>query len=95
MAVAPVIYEVAGCTMNLDVMKEDKDLNRHRSDAIVQWLSEHPLISRNALCNLAGYTASDLLKCFNGARVIPKKYLSAFEKELSRYGYIACMPRSS
>lgn len=61
--------------------------NKHRSDNIVQWLSEHPLISRNALCTMVGYDTSNLQKAFDGARAIPAKHLDAFETELKKYGY--------
>lgn len=58
-----------------------------RSDDIVQWLSDHPLISRNALCTIVGYDVNNLRKAFDGMRPIPAKYLDAFEKELSKYGF--------
>lgn len=63
--------------------------NKMRSDAIVKWLSSHILISRNALCTIVGYDTSNLMKAFDGARPIPAKWLDAFEKELSKYGFIA------
>lgn len=61
--------------------------NKERSEAIVRWLQEHPLISRNALCTLVEYDVNNLQKAFTGARAIPAKYLEAFENELKRYGY--------
>lgn len=63
------------------------DQNKQRSDAIVKWLSDHPLISRNALCKDVGYDTANLLKAFDGVRSIPKKYLPGFEKELKKYGF--------
>lgn len=61
--------------------------NKERSEAVVRWLSDHPLISRNALCTMVGYDVSNLGKAFDGARAIPAKHIEAFEKELSKYGY--------
>lgn len=58
-----------------------------RSDNIIEWLADHPLISRNALCKIVGYDVSSLLKCEKKERVIPEKHLAAFERELSRYGF--------
>jgi hypothetical protein len=68
-------------------MTMQKKTNIERSQAIIQWLSDHPLISRNALCTLVGYDTSNLLKAFNGERYIPSKYLDAFESELEKYGF--------
>lgn len=61
--------------------------NKERSDAIVQFLSDRQLISRNALCTVVGYDTNNLRKAFEGARPIPAKYLDAFEAELKKYGY--------
>lgn len=61
--------------------------NKERSEAIVQFLSDHQLISRNALCTMVDYDHGNLMKAFDGARAIPAKYLDAFEAELSKYGY--------
>lgn len=68
-------------------MSEIKYKNKHRSDAIIQWLSDHSLISRNALCKLVGYDTSNLMKVFDGKMAITAKYLDGFEKELESYGY--------
>lgn len=68
-------------------MKDLKYPNKNRSELIVQWLLDHPLISRNALSNMVGYDPDNFLKAFNGARAIPAKYLDQFEAELERYGY--------
>lgn len=67
--------------------KITKYTNWDRSREIVAWLSDHPLISRNALCMAVGYDTSNLLKAFDGSRAIPAKYLDAFETELAKYGY--------
>lgn len=67
-------------------MKED---DKKKSDAIVAWLSDHPLISRNMLCQQVGYDASNLQKAIDGKRHIPRRLLEAFEKELTRYGFTA------
>ncbi len=67
--------------------KTDKATAKSTSDKIITWLSEHPLISRNMLCEMVGYNASDLLKCFNGHRTIPHKYHHGFETHLRNYGY--------
>lgn len=61
--------------------------SKERSDAIIEWLSDHPLISRNALCNLVGYDVSNLNKAIEGKRSIPEKYLPLFEAELRTYGF--------
>jgi hypothetical protein len=64
------------------------DRNKDRSDSIIQWLGEHQLISRRALCKIVVYDVDNLRKCFDGPRSIPAKYLGAFEQELKKYGYI-------
>lgn len=64
--------------------------NAERSAAIVAFLRCHPLISRNALCKIAGYDVSNLAKIINGngpyvaisANSIPK-----FEAILKQYGF--------
>lgn len=61
--------------------------NKYRGECLVQWLSDHPLISRNALCTMVGYDTNNLRKAFDGSRPIPAKYLDAFEAELKKYGY--------
>jgi hypothetical protein len=58
-------------------------------------LSEHQLISRNALCSIVGYDTSNLNKAFNGSRPIPAKYLDAFENELKKYGYTPPLQKQS
>ncbi len=67
---------------------ESKYPNKERGERIIEWLSTHPLISRNALCAMVGYDTSNLDKAFSGARAIPAKYLDAFEEVLGRYGYV-------
>jgi hypothetical protein len=68
-------------------MEKLKYPNKNRSELIVQWLLEHPLISRSALSNLVGYDPDNFLKAFTGARAIPAKYLDEFEAVLEKYGY--------
>ena len=67
-----------------------KGQNLEKSNAIIQFLREHPLISRNALCAMTGYDVSNLSKIIagNGPYVsIPAKYLDEFERILSDYGF--------
>lgn len=61
--------------------------NKYRGEMIIQWLSDHPLLSRHALCTVIGYDASNLQKAFDASRPIPAKYLDAFESELKKYGF--------
>lgn len=60
---------------------------KERSDAILEFLSTHMLISRNALCTMVGYDVSNLQHCMDGKRAIPAKHLPEFERVLKAYGY--------
>lgn len=61
--------------------------NKHRSDRILEFLSTHPLISRNAFCTMAGYDVSNLHHAMEGERSIPAKHLDAMEEILAEYGF--------
>jgi hypothetical protein len=61
--------------------------NKERSEAIVKWLVEHPLLSKSALCTLVECDYKDLEKAISGAKAITGKHLDAFEAQLSKYGY--------
>lgn len=67
--------------------KKMKYPNKERSDAIIQWLIDHPLLSRSALCTMIDFDVKELEKAFESKRAIPAKNLEAFERELARYGY--------
>lgn len=58
-----------------------------RSDKILSWLLDHPLVSRSALCDKIGYDRGSLEQALKGGRSIPAKYLAPLEKELEKYGY--------
>lgn len=64
-----------------------KTMTTDISDQIVKWLKEHPHYSRNALCELVGYDASNLDKAIKGIRSIPVKYQKAIVDDLKKYGF--------
>lgn len=68
----------------------DKDEVKARGERIVQWISDHPLISRHMLCQVVGCNNSVLHHAIKGYnhRYLAGKYHDAFEKELSKYGYV-------
>jgi hypothetical protein len=74
-------------------METDKKLpgkNIERSQKIIEWLKNHPLISRHALCTQVGYDAASLYKIISGTGsyvAIPGKYLDEMEEILSNYGF--------
>lgn len=64
-----------------------KTESKSTSTEIVRWLDEHPLISRNALCEQVGYDVTSLHKAIHGDRNIPEKYHEAFRRALKPYGF--------
>jgi hypothetical protein len=67
-----------------------KAKNIERSKAITDWLEQHPLISRNALCTMVDYNVSSLLKVIKGTNhyvAIPPKHLDDIENILADYGF--------
>ena len=67
---------------------------KNRSDRVISWLGDHPLISRNALAGQAGMRYQHLFESITGydqggggKRYIPEKYLEKMENILAEYGY--------
>lgn len=58
-----------------------------RSQRIIAWLRENPIINRSELCRLAKYNRTALQNAFAGKQRIPFRHLDAFETILRAYGY--------
>ena len=70
-------------------LKDDVAIIKMRNKTIVKWLKTHPLLKRKGLCKIAGYDSSNLSKVLNGKINLTTKHLGFFEKELSKYGFVA------
>lgn len=60
---------------------------KDKGQKIINWLIDHPLVSRSALCEKVKYDRGSLEQALNGGRSIPDKYLEPLEKELEKYGF--------
>lgn len=54
---------------------------------IIIFLKSHPLISVNRLESRLNIPQRSIAQAMAGLRSIPKKHISAIEKELSHYGF--------
>ncbi len=86
------IYNVLGIKSYFSVQRDDRenkkeDMAIEISVQLTRWLDEHPLISRNALCEQVGYDVSNLHKAIHGDQDIPHKYHQAFIEALKPYGF--------
>jgi hypothetical protein len=56
------------------------------NETLIQWLVDHPLINRKALCDAVGYDVSNLHNAINGSRPIPQRVIDLMSEVLSNYG---------
>lgn len=63
--------------------------HKERSNRIVQWVREHPLININLLCQMAGSSDSSWFsRAINGkGRLIRRTHIDAIEEVLKAYGF--------
>jgi hypothetical protein len=64
--------------------------HKKRSNHIVQWINEHPLINVHMLAQLAGAPDStNLGRAVNrNGRLVSKLYIDAVEEILKSYGFV-------
>lgn len=63
--------------------------HKERSNHLVQWIKEHPLINISMLCQMAGSNDSTYFsRAVNGkGRYVSRLYIDAIEKVLEAYGF--------
>lgn len=57
-----------------------------KSDKIIKWLNDRPLIKINKLFVMAGMDSGNATRNWQ-AGVIPDRFIQPIEKQLSAYGY--------
>lgn len=63
--------------------------HKERSNHIVQWIKEHPLININLLCQMAGAADSSFFsRAINHkGRLVSRLHIDAIENVLAAYGF--------
>lgn len=63
--------------------------HKERSNHIVNWIKEHPLINIHMLCQMAGSPDSSFFsRAINGkGRLVSRVHIDAIEKVLKDYGF--------